>query len=206
MNRNIPPDFGTVTFEQLYQKTSRIVGSIMRDVHGMTNPEDIDDCMQAGYLKVWQQLQKDPDCFVDKPKKYIVQAVVFRSKAQRFSHKRHYNKIIYDADPIVQRSASIMTTGQVDTWIDLEQALGHVARQIEDAPAALLGLYCLITQASIQDVATTFGYGYSTLTKKRRQVKEDLAATLDGMVPDQVTVNLQPYQLIYHNYGNQQSW
>src|SRR3989304_4419417 len=160
---------GELTFEQLYQKTSRIVGAIMRDAHGMTNPEDIDDCMQAGYLKVWQQLQKDPECFADKPKKYIVQAVVFRSKAQRFSHKRHYNKIVFDADPMEQHSASIMTPRQVDTWIDLEQALGHVARQVEDTPATLLGLYCLITQATVQDLATTFGYGYSTLTAKRRQ-------------------------------------
>lgn len=149
----------------------------------MTNPEDIDDCMQAGYFKVWQQLQHNPDYFADKPKRYIVQAIVFRSKAQRYSHLRHYKKIVYDADAQQQRSAAIMTTDQVDTWIDLEQALGHVARQIEDTPAVLLGLYCLITQVTVRDVADTFGMGYSTLTAHKRQVKADLAAALVGYGP-----------------------
>lgn len=50
--------FGTLTFEELYKKTQRIVGGTLRNRFGMENPEDIDDCMQAGYLKVWQQLQK----------------------------------------------------------------------------------------------------------------------------------------------------
>lgn len=174
---------GTLTFEELYKKTSRVVGALMRDVHGMTNPEDIDDCMQAGYLKIWQLLQKDPECFADKPKRYIVQAVLFRSKAQRFSHQRHYNKMLYDADPVQQKSVGLLTTHQVDTWIDLEQALAAVAGQAEDAPASLLGLYCLITQASMRDVADTFGYGYSTLSKKRREARADLAATLEGYGP-----------------------
>ena len=176
---------GSLTFDQLYQKTSRTVGFVMRDIHGMTNPEDIDDCMQSGYLKVWQQLQEDPDYFFDKPKRYIVQAVVFRSKAQRFSHQRHYQKIVYDADAEQQRSVAMMTTNQIDTWIDLEDALEKVARQVEDKPANLLGLYCLITQVSARDVATTFGMGYSTLMKKKYQVRADLAASLPGYGPQQ---------------------
>lgn len=174
---------GSLTFEQLYHKTSRIVGSVMRGVYGMTNPEDIDDCMQAGYLKVWQHLQQDPDYFVDKPKRYIVQAVVFRSKAQRFSHQRHYHKMNYDAKAEQQRSIAMLTTGQVDTWIDLAHALATVAQQVENTPVALLGLYCLITQATVQDVAATFGCGYSTLTKKKREARARLAALLDGYGP-----------------------
>src|SRR5690606_5558330 len=100
----------------------------------------------------------------DKPKRYIVQAIVFRSKAQRFSHQRHYHKLVYDADAEQQRSVAIMTTDQVDTWIDLERALAQVAHQVEDTPVELLGLYCLVTQATMQDVAATFGLGYSTLS------------------------------------------
>ncbi len=149
---------GQITFEHLYEKTSRTVGYVLREAHGMTNPEDIDDCMQAGYLKVWQQLQKDPECLADKPKRYIVQAIVFRSKAQRFSHQRHYHKIVYDADADKQRSMTLMTTDQVDTWIDLERAIGQIAHQVEDQPLALLGLYCLITQATMQDVAPSLAW------------------------------------------------
>lgn len=178
-----PTGIGLLSFEQLYQQTSRTVGYLMREQHGMTNPEDIDDCMQAGYFKVWQQLQQNPDYFAAKPKRYIVQAILFRSKAQRYSHLRHYHKLVYDADAGQQRSAALMTSNQVDTWIDLEQALGHVSRQVEDTPALLLGLYCLITQVTVQDVADTFGMGYSTLMKKRNLVKADLAAALPGYGP-----------------------
>src|SRR5690606_11468499 len=102
-------------------------------------------CMQTGYLKVWQKLQTDPTWLADKPKSYIVQSVVFGCKAQRFSHQRHYHKLVYDADAEKQRSVAIMTTNQVDTWIDLERALTQVAHRVEDNPAELLGLYCLIT-------------------------------------------------------------
>ena len=179
-----PPTYqtgiGCLSFDQLYHQTSRTVGYVMRQSLGMTNPEDIDDCMQSGYLKLWQKLQTHPDWLADKPKRYIVQAVVLRSKAQRFSHQRHYRKLAYDADAEQPRSHDLLTTRQVDTWIDLERALAHVAHQVEDQPAALLGLYCLITQATTQDVADTFGHGYSTLAKKKRQVKADLAALLDG--------------------------
>ena len=139
--------------------------------------------MQAGYLKLWQQLQKNPDCFADKPKAYIVQAVIFGSKSQRFSHQRHYHKLVYNADADQQRSVSLLTTGQVDIWIDLEQAIGQVACQVENSPAALLGLYCLLTQAGMRDVADTFGVGYSTLHKKKQQVKAALAAALEGYGP-----------------------
>ena len=178
-----PTGMGKLSFDQLYQKTSRTVGYVMREVHGMTNPEDIDDCMQSGYLKVWEQLQKDPDHFADKPKRYIVQAVVFRSKAQRYSHLRHYHKIVYDADVEWQGGITLMSTNRVDTWIDLAGALEQVAYQVEDTPAHLLGLYCLITQVSVRDVATTFGMGYSTLMKKKYQVRADLAAALEGYGP-----------------------
>lgn len=65
----------------------------------MVNPEDIDDCMQSRYLKVWKQLQKQPDLFAEKPKKYVVQAIVMRSKAQR-----------YDADPLKLFALYSLTT------------------------------------------------------------------------------------------------
>ena len=83
---------GQMSFAELYSSTQRIAGSILRERLGMSNPDDIDDCLQSGYLKVWQKLQQDPDWLADKPKGYIVQAVVLRSKAQRYSHQRHYRK------------------------------------------------------------------------------------------------------------------
>lgn len=175
-----PTGFGTVTFEELYAATSRIVGSTMRDQLGMTNPEDIDDCMQVGYLKVWQQLQKQPDWFAGKPKKYIVQAVVLRSKAQRYAHLRHYRKIVYDADAQAHQNDSGPTISQVETWIDLSQSLQRVAEHATtlDNPIYLLALYTLITDVKTQEVAKTTGHGLSTLTAAKRRVRTTLAKEL----------------------------
>ncbi|MBZ0285227.1 MAG: hypothetical protein K8L97_31120 [Anaerolineae bacterium] len=173
-----PTGMGDLTFTQLYEQTRRVVGSILYTRHEMLNPEDIDDCLQSAYSKIWQKLEANPAWFAGKPKRYIVQAVVFRSKAQRFSHQRHYRKLVYDAQP--NQDTSHLTTNRVDTWIDLEQALGQVARHVEQKPPLLLGLYCLITDVRQQDVAATFKYGFSTLTSYRRQIRATLTVLLDG--------------------------
>lgn len=46
----------------------------------------------------------------------------------------------------------LLTTNQIDTWIDLERALSHVAGQVEDQP-------------------TTFGIGYLTMAAHKHKVK-----------------------------------
>lgn len=173
---------GRVTFEQLYQQTSRIVGFVMRESWGMTNPEDIDDCMQAGYLKVWRQLQQQPDLFADKPKTYIVKAVVFRAKAQRYSHLRHYRKLIYDAPVAGLSTINHPTPDQIDTWIDLQQALTCVANVVVgDATLVnLVALYTLITSVKTQEVIRLFGWGKGSLTRPKRRLRSALACQLCG--------------------------
>lgn len=172
--------FGEFTFEELYHATSRIVGFALRNQMGMSNPEDIDDCMQSGYLKVWEQLQKQPDLFAGKPKKYIVQAVVLRSKAQRYAHLRHYRKMVYDADAQSQQNMGDLTIPQVETWIDLSGSIQRVAEYTSELenPIYLLALYSLITTVKTQEVATTNGHGVSTLTAAKRRVRATLAQEL----------------------------
>ena len=172
--------FGSLTFNELYAATSRTVGYVLREQIGMTNPEDIDDCMQSGYLKVWEQLQKQPDLFAGKPKKYVVQAVVLRSKAQRYAHLRHYRKMVYDADAQAHQNSNELTIPQVETWIDLAQSIQRVAEYTTalDNPIYLLALYSLITDVKTQDVAQTTRHGLSTLTAAKRKVRVTLANEL----------------------------
>lgn len=177
-----PTGMGNLTFEELYRRTSRITGYVMRDKLGMTNPDDIDDCMQAGYFKVWQLLQRQPTLFANKPKRYIVQAVIFRSKVQRFSHQRHYRKIVYDAQAEVTPDPNTAIIRRLDTWIDLEQALTIVGEHVTDfdTPLYLLALYALITQVTTQDVAQVCGCGRSTMNKAKRRIRSTLAQELPG--------------------------
>lgn len=177
-----PTGFGNLTFSELYAATDRIVGYTLRQQYGMSNPDDIDDCMQAGYFNVWQRLQKQPEWFAGKPKKYVVQAVVMRSKAQRYAHLRHYRKIVYDADAHCSRNVTAPTTSQLDTWIDLEQAVqtvGHYTARL-DNPIYVWALYALLTEVKTQDVAKLFGRGVSSFTAAKRQVRCTLAHELPG--------------------------
>jgi hypothetical protein len=181
---------GPMTFEQLHARTCRIAGDTLRNQLGMTNPEDIDDCLQSAYCKLWQRLRDKPDLFAGKPVRYIVQAAVFRCKAQRYAHLRHYRKLVYDADPARQNGHHDLTTHRLDTWIDLEAAITRTAQAVENHPALLLSLYTVITQASAQEIRRIFGYSNKVLTTGRHQVR----AVLKQLLPDYG----EPYQADDH--------
>lgn len=182
--------WGQITFADLYQRTQRTAGAVMVNAHGMTNPEDVDDCLQAGYLKVWQRLQKEPDWFVDKPKRYIVQAVVLHSKSQRFSHNRHYRKLVYDAEP--HAVSGIAQVPQLETWIDLQRGLTQVFTAIENQPAMLLAFHSLITHTPVEEISMTSGYAKGTLYGHRRVVRRALASALPeyGQQPEETSIPL----------------
>ncbi|MCC6613215.1 MAG: hypothetical protein IT320_07035 [Anaerolineae bacterium] len=177
-----PTGFGDFTFEELYNATNRNVDFTLRHQLRMNNPEDIDDCMQSGYFKVWEQLQKQPEMFAGRSKRYIIQAVLLRSKAQRYAHLRHYRKIIYDADASAHQDASSLTISQVETWIDLAWSIQRVAEHTAtlDNPIYLLALYTLITGVKTQDVVRASQHGLSTFTAAKRKVRATLAEDLPG--------------------------
>jgi hypothetical protein len=145
----------------------------------MQNEDDLEDCIQAGYLKLWKRLQHDPTFAADKSISYIVKAIEFWTKAQRFSHKRHYKKLVLDADPYQYQNLSL-STHRIDTWIDLESAFKTVVSQIEDQPVLLYAFYSVITQASLQGVCSLFNLNPKTIQKYRKQVRTALAFQLDG--------------------------
>jgi hypothetical protein len=180
-----PTGMGNLTFEELVGKTRRIVGNTLRQA-GMDNPDDIDDALQSGYMKVYRQLQENPDLFADKPKCYIVKNIYFRSKAQRYAHFRHYHKLVYDADPNWLMSDIGINTRESDFWIDMEVVLAKVVAVIEASERSqlkLLILYCMITQAKSCEVGPLFESSAKTFTKHVREVRALLQAYLPHYRP-----------------------
>ena len=54
---HIPTCLGYLTFGELHHST---VGYMMCEHKSMSNPEVIDDCIQLGYPKLWQKLERKP--------------------------------------------------------------------------------------------------------------------------------------------------
>ena len=180
-----PTGMGDLTFEELVRKTRRVVGNTLRQA-GMDNPDDIDDALQSGYMKVFTKLQEDPNMFADKPKCYIVKNIYFRSKAQRYAHFRHYRKIVFDADPNWLMSDIGINTRESDFWIDMEAVLAKVVAVIEASERSqlkLLIMYCMITQAQPCVVGPLFESSSKTFTKHVRDVRALLQAYLPHYRP-----------------------
>lgn len=87
---------------------------------------------------------------------------------------------MYDADAHAHRSITTPTTHQLDTWIDLERAIGTVGEYVStlDSPLYSVALYALLTDVKTQDVARLFGNGVSTLTAAKRRLRATLAREL----------------------------
>lgn len=168
--------WGHITFGELHSRTYKIVANKLRQ-HGFSNPYDIEDCMQSAYLKVWMKLQDTPEMYVGKSLNYLVQSLYFHSKAQRFSHQRHYQKIAYNTDlePIERNQIS---SQRIETWIDFQIAISAVVELIKDIPHAIFALYSLITDVKVSDIQQMLGCSISTMTRYRKQVREQLAQHL----------------------------
>ena len=179
-----PTLFGEVTFAQIHERTHRIAGFEMQAQLGMDNPADIDDCLQSGYLKIWRKLQKNPEMFADKPKRYLVKSVVLHSKAQRFAHNRHYRKLAFHKNVELQfERRPELTIPQAETWMDLAAAINQVAQNVDNQQYLLVSLYTLITNVSVAETAAIFGYSDRTIYKYRRQMKDALASYLPEYRP-----------------------
>ncbi|GAB5494526.1 MAG: hypothetical protein Phog2KO_47410 [Phototrophicaceae bacterium] len=157
-------------------RTKRLVAYTLHK-NGMSDPDDVDDCMQSAYFKIWKDLQSAPDRFADKPLTYIIRCIFYATKVQRYSHMRNHNKNNYYVEPehLVIRELSV---DQVGTWIDIQSAVAQVVEDISDNPFALFALYTLLTQAKVGDVQKVLGCSHNLMTKYRNQVRKQLAEYL----------------------------
>ncbi|GAB5494527.1 MAG: hypothetical protein Phog2KO_47420 [Phototrophicaceae bacterium] len=188
--QSIPTIWGDIFFEEFYTRTRKLIAQKLRQ-HGILDSHDIDDCMQSAYFKIWQQMETQREIFADKPLSYIIQSLFFASKVQRFSHKRHFNKVSFtDIDRIEAQYAPI---NQLETWIDIQSALAIVTQEIWEDDIALLALYSLITQVKVRDVQQLAGCSSRTMSKRRNQIRERFIDTLlnDNQIQSEISESVQ---------------
>lgn len=167
--------WGEITFSEFHERTRKLTINRLKQ-HGISDTHDIDDCLQSAYLKIWQQMKTHRGIFADKPFSYIIQSLFFASKVQRFSHKRHFNKVSFtDIDRI---EAPYVSINQLETWIDIQSALAIVTQEVEGDDFALFALYSLITQVKVRDVQQLAGCSSRTMSKHRNQIRARLIEAL----------------------------
>ena len=182
-----PTIWGDISFEEFHLRTKRIVAHSLQ-VNGLTNPEDIDDCLQDAYFKVWKKLQSNAHLFADKPLNYLVRSVYFCTKSQRFSHLRHSYKIAHHSQ-LEQKSRHSISYEQIETWIDLQNALVAVFNQLDDSEYALFAFYSLITEVKVSELIRHLGCKRSTMTRYRAKVRNLLQQEIQN---SQVCIEEQP--------------
>lgn len=173
--------FGMVTFEGLHDETRPIAAKIMRQSYGFDNPDEIDDCLQVGYLKLWEKLQRDPAFAAGKNRSYLANSVVFRAKRERYRHIRNAERC--EGLPEERHPAGFAPhsreSRQIDRRIDLELAMGAVAELFRDDPARLMALYYATTQVTIKDMQS-LGISRHTLRDHTKEAREWLKVCLHG--------------------------
>jgi DNA-directed RNA polymerase specialized sigma24 family protein len=174
--KTYPTVWGDISFDELYHQTCRIVAYKLQK-SGLNNPQDIDDAMQAAYLKVWQKLEIQPQMFAEKSTSYVVRFTYFQTKVQRFSQLRHNSKLVYSMETELL-GTDILSIEQLETWIDLQAAIVGVAQRVEATPYALMALYSLITQVEVVEVIKILGCSSKTMTKYRNRLREQLVQHL----------------------------
>jgi hypothetical protein len=68
--------FGELSFEDLYQRTCKYAASILHHTYQI-DPADVDDGLQAGYLKLWQRLQQQPSLLEGKSLAWIGKFIAY---------------------------------------------------------------------------------------------------------------------------------
>jgi hypothetical protein len=165
--------YGEFTFAEFHNTTRPLAAHVLRHRFNMRDEQDIDDCLQIAYLKIWQQLQRDPRYLADKSLHYLMTFIGWNCKAQRYAHHRHYNKV-----QIFNRRTSVYPRrSDVDLRIDLTAAIQDFVGK-KSTRLYLAAFYFVTTNVSADEAATAFNCAPKTIYKYARWVKTELKKRL----------------------------
>lgn len=174
--------FGTLTFDQIMEATYSYAFRVMQQGYGFENPQEIEDCLQFGFTKLWRRLQREPSFLDDKPKAFVTKAVIYAAKRERHRHIRHS---LRTAPPLPEDAHAPVFAPHsresrlADLRIDLERALAQVAEIVGDDEKRLMALYYATTDVTIKDMQA-LGYSRHTLRDHTKQIRDLLRSCLES--------------------------
>jgi hypothetical protein len=133
-----PTPFGTLTFEELVERTRKYAAYSLRYTY-QVHEANIDDGLQADYLRLWQRLQAHPELLQDKSLAWIGKGIVFTAlHATRGDWQFRRHTLIEDGNVVEGEMwaakkdfvAYSRESRQTDIRVDLHQAIEQVAQNI----------------------------------------------------------------------------
>lgn len=189
---------GLLSFEELITRTSQYAAVALRQTY-QVNEMDLDDGLQAGHLRLWQRLQKQPDLLADKPLAWIAKGVIYSAlHATRGNWLYHQRTQSHDEAVLNVGKGKLAyhsrESRQTDLRLDLHQAIQTVAEQIlqqkrrkrrDQELWALYGLTML--QVGSDELSRLFGVREQSMGQAYARVRGYLQKALPNYAPKGAT-------------------
>jgi hypothetical protein len=142
--------FGELSFDDLYQRTRRYTAAILHHTYQM-DPADVNDGLQAGYLKLWQRLQQQSDLLEGKSLAWIGKFIAYAALHATRGDWQFKRKAAVQEDEERQRNETAKMgrqthsreTRRTDTRLDLQAAIAACAGEIMAQPVSKQQTYDL---------------------------------------------------------------
>ncbi|MCK6580916.1 MAG: hypothetical protein L6Q98_22725 [Anaerolineae bacterium] len=162
---------GELTFQQIYDDLAHYASNVMKNFGVM--PDELPDCLQIGFMALWETLVEQRDFLVQKSRKQTVFFILARCKISTIRYQANQydslDALISDdwhntADEHVidgmqhqrgERWAGWAT--EIDMRIDIERVMHKLATKYGDSLRHLAALYHITTQVSRKDAASIVG-------------------------------------------------
>jgi len=159
-----------MTFEQIHDDLAHYASNVMKS-YGFL-PHEIPDCLQIGFMVLWETLVKQHDFLAEKTRRQAVFFILARCKISTM----RYQADMYDSlDALVtndwNRTADEQIDGmqhrhgerwagwatEIDMRVDIERVMHKLAHKYADSLRHLTALYHITTQVSRKDAASVAG-------------------------------------------------
>jgi DNA-directed RNA polymerase specialized sigma24 family protein len=193
-----PTPFGTLSFQELRERTRKYAAYALHHTY-QVNAADVDDGLQAGYLRLWERLQSQPELLEDKSLAWMGKGIIYQALHATRGDWQFRRRTAPDPEGTldvgsrpakVEFKAHSGETRQVDMRTDLHRAIQTIAERILTHEAgkrgdhdlwALYGLTMLQTSAS--EVSRLFGVREQSMQAAYQRVRGWLQEALPNYKP-----------------------
>ncbi|MBE2271226.1 MAG: hypothetical protein IAE80_23530 [Anaerolinea sp.] len=159
---------GYQTFDQIYDNLAFYASNVMKNFG--IRPHELPDCLQIGFMVLWETLTQQPDFLAQKTRRQAVFFILARCKisSMRYGEGRYdrLDELITDDwhDTADEHAITGLEADHDERWaawatdvdmrIDIERIMVKLAAKYEHSPKHLVALYFITTQVNRTDAAS----------------------------------------------------